>query len=440
MIRFFLLFCLTAAAALVAGEYIIDLPESGVDGRVVAIELSGENLRNLGGHVDWLRLHDAKGELIPWACQEKVNKGLAWVRAKMPVTIHEVRKPEDGKLEIEFSFQSEEPLGDDPELKFNTAKRNFEQTVEVVGIAKDGSEHLLLSDGFIFDRMDNIDARRLEVKFSRHGCQRFRLFLSASSIHRKSVRTAVSVTQESDGHESTTKQTVVEEQPFNLQSLELYCLEQREETGGLAWQELEVPFERIESEEGVSRYVVKPGVTPVRGIKFTFQDANFRRRVSVEKILPQGNRVVAKAEVSRLGLQSTGQLEQSELFFNDVDPGSLQVTFEDGDNPPLHLQKVLVRLPIYRLKFFVSAEQFPLRLSAEPNSATPKYDVASVLSLGGDGLNVQLLHLKEFTGDVVVPPKEPSGGVSRLMLYLGIAFAVVAMGIVLSMTARNMNE
>ena len=156
MIRFFLLFCLTAAAALVAGEYIIDLPENGVDGRVVAIELAGENLRNLGGHVDWLRLHDAKGELIPWACQEKVNKDLAWVRAKMPVTIHEVRKPADGKLEIEFSFQSEVPLGDDAELKFNTAQRNFEQTVEVVGIAKDGSEHSLLSDGFIFDRMDNL--------------------------------------------------------------------------------------------------------------------------------------------------------------------------------------------------------------------------------------------------------------------------------------------
>ena len=52
MIRTFFLFCVAAAVAVFGGEYTFDLPEGEIGGKVLAIELSGEQLRNLGGHLE----------------------------------------------------------------------------------------------------------------------------------------------------------------------------------------------------------------------------------------------------------------------------------------------------------------------------------------------------------------------------------------------------
>ena len=438
MIRTFFLFCVAVAVAVVGGEYTFDLPEGGIDGKVLAIELSGEQLRNLGGHLEWLRLYDEAGDVIPWAREEKTSKYFSNEWTLVPITIQEVRKPKDGTLEIDFSIPSDLALWDPAKLKFKTSQRNFEQKVVLNGLKEDGTEVSLLPNGFIFDRSEHLDARRLEVEFSMHSCRRFRLFLSSSRIQHQSARRSVSVTTEDDGRESTTEQLTIEEQPFNAQSLEMYCNLRREENGAPVRQELALPFEPKEGAEGLSRYVVTTGVTPITGLRFGVEEENFRRNVRIDRLLTEGNRPVAQGEVMRLALQNaSGQLpEMTTVEFSYVDADKLLVTFEDHDSPPLHLKDVYARLPVYQLKFIASPDQFPIRLSAVPDAAEPVYDVGAILALGGNALNVQVLRSGKLVGEPIVPQTK-SGGVPRLALYLAIGLAAIAMAFALAVIIKQ---
>jgi hypothetical protein len=117
----------------------------------------------------------------------------------------------------------------------------------------------------------------------------------------------------------------------------------------------------------------------------------------------------------------------------------LQITFEDNDNPPLTLKNVFLVIPLYRLKFIVKPEQFPLRLTATTNVKEPVYDTASILALGGNPQNIILIHPEKFSGEpiVVAEKAEKSAGVPRWLLYVAIGLAVVAMAGALGMTVKK---
>ena len=434
MRRLFFMLCVAMAVIALGGEYTIDLPEGDVRNRVLAIELTGESLRNLGGNADWLRLHDSKGEVIPWAFEQASTKRFSKVRTLTPLSIRQVRKPDDGTLEITFDVAPDAPLPDSACLVFKTALRNFEQQVQLWGRAGDGSEKALITDGFIFDSTDNIDARNLELDFQPGECRQFRLLLSAASLERRKALRSLSVTRKDDGRESTRTEMIFEDQSFNAKSLELWS-EQVQEDGRMpVWQELSVPFEMQAGANGVSRFVVTPGVAPVSGLRLVFEEENFARRATVENLLPQATRKVGGGVLRRLTIG--GLREETVIPLSDVTEGTLMVTLEDNDNPPLHLKEVYVRLPLYRLKFVASPEQFPIRLSAEPGSAKPVYDVESILALGGDTLNLLVLRPGQFSGEPVVP-KVKSGGVPRVVLYLTIGLAVAAMAFALAVTLKK---
>ena len=156
MNRAIFLICTMLAIAALGGEFIIDLPTQDVSGRVLAIELSGEQLRALGGHAAWLRLYDAQGKVIPWAREQVSTTKLVRTRAQTPITIQEARKPADGTLEITFGLKTDAAVPEQAFLVFRTSLRNFEQTVQLWGLLPDGSDRALITDGFLFDSTDNI--------------------------------------------------------------------------------------------------------------------------------------------------------------------------------------------------------------------------------------------------------------------------------------------
>ena len=441
--RLFTIICMAAAMAAVGGEYTIDLPEENVNGRIVAIELSGENLRNLGGHAAWLRLYDAKGNVIPWARDKAMQKNTATKIKSTPITIDLVRNSEDGSLEISFHAAADAALPDDVYLHFNTDVRNFGQNVQIWGKEAGGEEKPLKIDGsgYIFDSSSNIDARQLEVKFSPEKCREFRVRLSAAKLDRILPARSVSMTKGTENESRTDKMTLVE-QPFSIKSLELRS-RQLDETGvSELTQRLSVPFETLESGHGKSVYLVKPGVAPVNGIFFKFQEENFSRMTTVRNMLGNSEgRIVGRGQVSHVNIGKT-QTETA-VSISEVNDGTLEVTFEDNDNPPLHLEDVQVSLPIFRLKFVASPEQFPVRLTAVPNSAEPVYDVASILALGGSQQNILFIYPGNFSGQFAGEPivaEKKSNGVPQSVLYIAVGLAIVAMGGALAAVAKKGSE
>ncbi len=443
MIRVFSIFCLAVAVAAFGGEYAIDLPEDGVSGRVVAIELSGENLSNLGGHTAWLRLYDAKGNVVPWALEKAIGGFSSYVIKETPITIDLVKKMEDGALEISFHAAADAALPDDAILRFNTNVRNFGQNVQMFGTEAGGEEHSLKTDGnaYIFDSSSNINVRKLDVKFIPGRCRQFRVRLTSANLERMKPERTVSVTKSGESESTTGKMTFIDE-PFNIKSLELLSWQLEERKGKELSQPFSVPFEKVESERGKSVFLVKPGVAPVNRIQFSFEEDVYSRKATVRNRLGKGKeRIVGDGVVRSIvvggdGNQPPGSIIEASIALDEVTDGSLEVTFEDHDNPPLHLKGVLVSLPIFRLKFIAKADQFPLRLTAIPNAEEPVYDVASILSLGGDALNVKVVHPGKFSGEPV-SAESASTGFPRWALYIAVGLAVVAMGLALAATMRK---
>ena len=429
------IFCVVMAFAAIGGEYTIDLPEGGVNGRVVAIELSGDVLRNLGGHPAWLRLYDSSGTIVPWAREQATVKTTNTSFAETPIKIDMVRKNDYGNLEISFHAAPDAALPDVAFLNFKTDVRDFGLNVRIFGKESGGEERPLKihGTGYIFDSSSNIDARATEVKFSPEQCREFRVLLSEASLERKGAERIVSVTKGGKEGETTNEKMTVVVQPFNIKSLKLTSIQKREDVLCGQLQNVPIPFEKVSTGDGKSIYNVKPDVFPIKGLSFEFQEENYSRNYTVKNLLKDGTeRTAGSGVVGRISIgdgdrRTSRDSSRYSSFDADVNEGTLKITFEDNDNPPLTPKNVFLDIPLYRLKFIVKPEQFPLRLTATPNAKEPVYDTASILALGGNPQNIILIHPEIFSGEPIAAKDETSAGVPRWLLFVAIGLAVVAM-------------
>ena len=96
-----------SALLLFAGEYEINVHGIGKAQKVLAIELTGKDLANLGGHTDWIRLYDRDGNVVPWALQRHYTTDYAKSRVKYPFKLTLVKHDEnDGSLMAAQRFSS----------------------------------------------------------------------------------------------------------------------------------------------------------------------------------------------------------------------------------------------------------------------------------------------------------------------------------------------
>ena len=115
-----------------AGEYEIDWKFTSKNNETFSIELSGEVLANLGGHVDWLRLHDRNNTIVPWAKRQLTEPEYGQKRIVFPLVSDIVRHSDDGQLEILCHLPQGTQLPPEVHLTFHTRIRNFEQKVSVL--------------------------------------------------------------------------------------------------------------------------------------------------------------------------------------------------------------------------------------------------------------------------------------------------------------------
>jgi len=446
MTKLLMILCMAlAVSAVVGGEYTIDLPEGGLNGRVVAIQLSGKVLRNLGGHPAWLRLYDSSGKIVPWAREQDTVKTTNTSYAETPMTIDLVRKNAEGNLEISFHTAPEAALPDEAYLSFKTDVRDFGQNVKIYGKEAGGEEHPLKihGTGYIFDSTSNIDVRATEVKFTPGQCREFRVVLSEANLERINSERTLSVTKGGKDGETTNEKMTVVDQPFNIKNLVLKSIQTNEEVLCGQLQNVPIPFEIVSLADGKSIYNVKPDVFPVKGLSFEFQEENYSRKYTVKNYLTDGmERTVGNGVVRRWSIgdgekRAIRDSSRCTSFASDVTEGTLQITFEDNDNSPLTVKTVYLEIPLYYLKVIVEPTQFPLRLTAVPNSKEPVYDTASILALGGNSLNTICIHPELFSGEQIVAAEKKSVGMPRWLLYIAIGLAVVAMTTALSSTLKK---
>ena len=434
--RNLLLILTLAAVVLSAGEYEVNLPAGRQGETLCSVELTGDVLANLGGHPAWLRMYDRNGTVIPWAREQMSTPRMAESRVAHAVSLQRVRHKEDGTLEILCGTAENLPAR--VCLTFHTRMKDFEQQVRIFGIDADGNDALLRGDGFIFESSANLELKNVNVAFEPGKYRRFRILLDSASMERRNALRRVSREWTDKGVSArVSEQQQVTDQAFKIDRLELWSVQVTAAGETPEW--LFYPVASLERvQQGASVYLLQPAVYPVSGLEFRFQEENFSRNVTVSHLLAGGEeRVLCRGSVRRFRL--AGLADECRMEFPPISDGCLKVTIEDHDNPPLHLEQVLVRFPRYRLLCLLQPAMTPCRLTAQPGAEEPVYDTAALLAYGKNTSQAVAAPLSSFSGDPIRPsiPARVSSGFPRPLLFAVIALAVLALGFAIVSTVRK---
>lgn len=429
-----------SALLLFAGEYEINVHGIGKAQKVLAIELTGKDLANLGGHTDWIRLYDRDGNVVPWALQRHYTTDYAKSRVKYPFKLTLVKHDEnDGSLMVEGEVDTDEPLPEKLNIVFNTKMKDFEQIVSILGLGEGNRCRYLLNDGFIFDSTSNIAVRNVALEFNPLDYRRFRICFKYASLEKVNALRTMSRQWSDFGGGIMRENREVLTKSFKIDSLELFS-EQLVQSGTIpAWEKVECSFENDPKNnlDGNSSYVLALPAYPVSGIHFRCKEENYSREIKIFHVDEAGReRLLVNGRISHINLGRL--LDETYLNFNDsINSGKLRVVCANKDNPKLTFLSMEARIPAYRLRFLASSEMMPLKLSSTAGAKAPAYDTSALLAFGErNPEDDSIVHLKDFRGEI---PKEikRSRGMPRVALFIVLGLVVLAMGAAIVSTARK---
>lgn len=434
-----ILVLLTALAfAALAGEYEINVPGLGGVQSVLAIELTGNDLANLGGRTDWIRLYDKDGKVVPWALQQHYATEYVKSRVKYPLKMKEVKHEEDGSLTMDCEIDTDKPIPQKMLLVFNTKMKDFEQLVTIVGFGENNTAQDLLRDGLIFDSTSNIAVRNVEVEFRPGKYRRFKVFLTHASLEKVALLKHVRREWLSYGGGIMSDDRDIMTVPFKMDSLELVS-EEKVASGNIpAWERVECPLENDPKHNlnGNSSYILSLPAYPVSGLHFSCKQENYSREIRIFHVGEDGKETLLKSgRITHINLGKL--LDETLLTFGDVKGGKLRVECANKDNPPLEFNAMEARIPAYRLRFLADAGMMPMKLSSIAGAEAPVYDTSVLLASGkSNPENDRLVRLEGFKGET---PKEikRNPGMPRVWLFVALGVAVLVMGAAIVSTAKK---
>ncbi|MCR5382546.1 MAG: hypothetical protein K6G44_16290 [Lentisphaeria bacterium] len=356
------------------------------DPHLVELTVTPQNIALIGQSVDWLRLKDSKGKIVPFHVKEKTETVFSDEWTDVPSKVTQVRSLDSGALEILCEIMEKTPVPQNIHVSFVTSQRDFAQQVEVFGEQPDGWKSLL-DNGFIFDSTRYLNVRNLDVLFSTAGCRRFRLLLSHATVEQRNALKSLYTKELADGETELSESTVSVEQPFKMDRIELWMVT-RVASGvktklvkGLRYSMLS----DIESDPNVDVVSFDPYVYPINGVMIETKDPdlNFSRKVSVYNWLGKDEEYfLCDAVIWRIKVNGFLQ-EETTILFPPVSEGMVVLKIDNGNNPWLGIESLTPLNPVYGLQFVARADRTPYHLTVEPFAKEPNYDVSDILALAG---------------------------------------------------------
>ena len=423
-------------------------PITDSDPHVVELTITPKNIAMVGDSVDWLRLKDNKGEIVPYHVEEKTEAVFSDERVVVPSNVTQVRSLDGGELEILCEIAEQTPVPENVHVRFITSQRDFEQQVKVFG-EKAGEWKSLLDNGFIFDSSRHMNVRNLDVAFATAGCRRFRLLLSHATFEHRNALKNVYTKEFADGGTERAESTAAVEQPFKMERIELWTVK-RVESGRQTKLVNGFMYSMIkdDSRPDWEFIYLEPDVYPINGVVIETQDPdlNFSRNVSIaNRLNDKEEQFLCDAVIHRIKVSGFFE-EKTTVLFPPVTQGSVILRIYHGDNPWLSIKEFTPLNPEYSLQFVARADKMPYHLTAEIGGKKPKYDVSDILSLAGgkvDSLKMSLdnsMFKREDFDRAEYRRKKPlEKHTRRGMVVAALVVVVIAMGFALLNVLKQEN-
>ena len=344
-----------------------------------------------------LRVIDGAGQEVSRILRRASVVKMRSVRRSFPVHQPRLKPLSGGGLEIELTIDPEKHPHSINGFRIETPLRNFEQRVQVHRLDEAGAWEPIGSDTLLFDYSQYMDTRQVDVPLPRE--QRspaggtWRITVDEPTIEQQSALSEVVRTLEGSAETSRKEKTIVERQPFRIDSIEAWHVEDAAEIGVADGVERPIVEFRVEEqpEEKRTRVRVTSDRQPTTSLRLSVADRNFGRPARVEAPPPAtrnreaGGRppqVLGSARMHRIDLRGINSEELAITIPESRFP-DFEIVIDNADSQPLEITGVTALGPAYEVVFLARpGNAYRLAYGAESAIdqpfAAPQYDTVAI--------------------------------------------------------------
>lgn len=364
---------------------------------LVAVRLDGPvAAESATGFAD-VRVVDDEGQEVSRILRRASVVKLRSVKRSFPVQQPQLKPLPGGGLEIEFTIDAKDHPHSIGGFRIETPLRNFEQRVRVQRLDEAGAWNPVGDDTLLFDYSQYMEARRLDVPLPKElrlpAGGTWRITVDEPTIEQQSTLSEVVRTLEGNAETSRTEKTTVARQPFRIDSIQGWHLEDAadiEVAGGVDVPIAEFRVEE-EPEEKRTRVHVTSGREPISSLRLSVADRNFGRPTRVERSQPEprnreagGRRrqVLGTAVIHRIDLRGIRSEELSITISESREP-DYEIVIDNADSPPLEVTGVTAIGPAYEIVFLARPGKIYRLAYGAGNAegipfAAPHYDTVAI--------------------------------------------------------------
>ncbi|MDA1213604.1 MAG: hypothetical protein O2955_13900 [Planctomycetota bacterium] len=335
-----------------------------------------------------LQVIDAAGDPVPYIIRQPMMTTTRDVQKNWQVENPSLIVHDDESLEITLTLKKDDPQPHG--ITIITPLRNFEQRVQVFGLADDVDESLLVSDAVIFDYARYMDVRQHEIRLPETTHRRFRVVIDRPTSVQESQLLELSRQFRGDDEVARNEDTTIERRPFRIDRIEFFRIEQLPVTNKSETMSCPVSgvVVKIDEEERQTLIDITSRREPITEFAMVTSSRNFRRSVHVQ--VPEISRrsttwrEIGHATISHLEFRDLHE-EHLSVSFPPQREETYRIVIDNGDNMPLNIETVSAFSVINELVFLASPSttyrlSYGLSPDAKPISP-PSYDTAAIRAM-----------------------------------------------------------
>jgi hypothetical protein len=419
----------------------ITLPEIAGE-ELVAVPLDSDIYAASSPDFPDLRVVTADDKEVAYVMRRAQAKRTHTERQAWNVTDLHLNRLDDGGLEIAFRSDLERHPQPPQGIAFQTPLINFEHHVKVDASVDGENWQTLVEDGIIFDYSQFMDVRNLNVDLKVPADEKpsyYRVTIADVTQEQESQLLELSRNMQADAETDRTERTVINRQPFRIDSIMLWNDKVVRDVSVDA--EVEYPIElfKIETEDKSKQthiYLTSQR-EPLTEITLETPDRNFSRNARIEIPVDAGvNRswvMIATAPLSRLDFRT---LKRESLKFEipETRAEEYRIVIENRDSPPLEITGAKARGHVYQAVLLAdAANKYEVQYGGELRA--PNYDTAMLDDTLKSGFNPVVATLGPQSVTEMLPePAKPwleriLNDTWLLSMLIGVLVLILAAGL-----------
>jgi hypothetical protein len=360
----------------------ITLPEITGE-ELVAVPLDSDIYAASSPDFPDLRVVTADDKEVAYVIRRAQAKRTRTERQAWNVTDLQLNRLEDGGLEITFRSDLERHPQPPQGIAFQTPLINFEHHVKIEASVDGENWQTLVEDGIIFDYSQFMDVRNLNVDLKVPADEKpsyYRVTIADVTQEQESQLLELSRNMQGDAEKDRTERTVINRQPFRIDSIMLWNDKVVRDVSVEAEADYPVELFKIETDDKSKQthiYLTSQR-EPLTEITLETPDRNFSRNARVEIPVDAGvNRswvMIATAPLSRLDFRT---LKRESLTFEipETRAEEYRIVIENRDSPPLEITAAKARGHVYQAVLLANAAG-KYEVNYGGSLRAPNYDTA----------------------------------------------------------------